>query len=605
MSLTHQPSQRSVIATSLIASALSLCLGCSPSPQEQTQSPSTPIESPANTQIQNNQNQLEGHFGIVPSFAEINGQIAVLFINPQDRVEFLLNGTSILLDEDIPTKGGGYPQLHQQGNRVYAMWWTHENQKNLYFKVSEDGGKTFSKAQEVSQAHQILPPFSLVIGKDKTLGIAYHDERMPTFQVYFSRSTDDGKTWERPDTRIDRTLEGKVSSFAFDPTMIKTEKAWVAAWLDKIWPDNKTPVYRALTAYSLDEGKTWSEPQEIHRNNAALAGLEVAAEGANVAIVFEAHNHGVQALLSADNGQQWSDIGAAPQSAGEEFKNEQLHVAVSQGQAHVIWTASTKAPPRIMVGSIEFMNKKWRSDPIRLDDKKHDLTSALDPNIKVSADGVLVASWVDRRDIRPNIYLSTSFNQGQTWTKPQPVSTPGAENLNTPRLWNLSSGLWLSYDKYLDDNPATTLSLIQKLHIVPDKGIDNLADLGKEFSDSERERMLRERVNAFWGHRISANWEATWDYFDYAFKATATKDSYVRNLGIITYYKADIEKIAILDNFATVEMKVEYEVKPFPLFGKTISAPTKEFEVRNQWVWIKDNWYFIYKSPVGESPLKF
>jgi len=599
--------RRTALATGLIASALSLCLGCSPSPQEQAQV-SAPNATPAtstSTATQNTPNKLTGHFGDVPAFAEINGQMAVLFINQQDRVEFLFNGTSLFLDEDMGIKGGSHPQLHHQGNRVYAMWWTHEEQKNLYFKVSENGGKSFSKVQEVSQKHQLLPPFSLVMGKDKTLGIAYHDERMPTFQVYFSRSTDDGKTWEHPDTRIDRTPEGKISSFAFDPKMIKTEQAWVVAWLDKIWLDDKTWAYRALTARSLDEGKTWSEPQEIHRNTAALAGLDLSADGANVAMVFEASNKGVQALISADNGQQWSDIGAAPQSGGDEFRNEQLHIVVHEGMAHAIWTASTKAPPRVMVGTISFNEKKWRNDPIRLDDKKHDLTTAFDPNIKITNEGALVASWIDKRDIRPGIYLSTSFDQGQTWTKPQSVSAPGAENLNSPRLWTMPSGLWLSYTQYLDDNPATQVNIIQKMQLEPGKGITNLAKPSAEMSDSVREELLRERVNAFWGHRIAGQWDNTWDYFDFAFKAATPRQSYVQNLGIITYYKANIEKVVMLDNFATVEMKVEYEVKPFPLFGKTVSAPAKEFEVRNQWVWVNDNWYLIYKSPVGESLLKY
>jgi len=545
-----------------------------------------------------------GDMNTLPAITEINGQLAILFNRNDDRVALQIGDKVTLLDEGIEIKGGKYFQLRAEGGRLFAQWWSHEGQKNLYFTTSLDGGKTFSPVQVVNNEHGVLPPFSLLTGKDGVLGMLYHDERVPLFEVYFNRSTDYGNTWGTPDVRLDPLPEGQAHTFVLDPRMVKTDTAWIATWFDKV-RQNGVEVHRVMTTSSSDEGKTWSAAQEVYRSGVPLASLEARSYGANAAIAFEAHERGVHAVVSADNGVSWKSVGAAANSGSDQLTNSGVDLVAHNGLAHVIWTASPKtSAAKTMTATVDMAQGTWLGEPVRVDTKTVDATRSTDPRIVATADGTLIASWNDYRDIRPNIYLSASFDQGKSWSAPQALKIPGTEYVDFARVRPLSKGVLLSYQSHPTDTKPEGVNVLQMLELEPGVGFKNLPK-AKVVADDVREKMLKERVESFWKHRIAQEWDATWDYFDYAFKNANPKDNYVRTMGVLTYYKADLVDVAILDNFARVNMKVNYEVKPIPVGGKVVKMPPSDHEVSNEWIWINDNWYIVYAPAVGERFLKY
>jgi len=72
-----------------------------------------------------------------------DGKTATLYASPDSRVVLQIDGKTTLLDEKAPVHSGNQFQLHQQGNSLYASWWSHENNKNLYITRSTDEGKSW------------------------------------------------------------------------------------------------------------------------------------------------------------------------------------------------------------------------------------------------------------------------------------------------------------------------------------------------------------------------------------------------------------------------------------------------------------------------------
>lgn len=545
-----------------------------------------------------------GEINTLPAIAEINGQLAILFTHVDGRVALQIGDKIKLLDEGLEIKGGKYLQLRAENGALFAQWWSHEGQKNLYFTTSLDGGNTFSPVQVVNNEHGVLPPFSLLTGKDGVLGMLYSDERLSLFEVFFNRSNNNGKTWGTPDVRLDPLPEGQAHTFVLDPRMVKTDTAWVATWFDKIRL-NGVEVHRIMVTTSNDEGKTWAPAHEVHRSGVALASLEAKSSGSNVAIVFEAHERGIHAVVSADNGANWKDIGAAANSGSDQLTNSGVDLVVFGGLGQAIWTASSKtAAAQTMSATIDIAQGTWKTAPVRVDTKVIDATRSTDPRIAATADGTLIASWNDYRDIRPNIYLSASFDKGTSWTAPQALKAPGTEYVDFARVRPLSKGILLSYQTHPNDIKPEGINVLQMLEIDPGVGFKNMAQV-KVIPDDEREKMLKERVESFWKHRIAQEWEVTWDYFDYAFKVATPKDNYVRTMGVLTYHSANVVSVNMADNFARVEMKVNYEVKTIPVNGKVIKMPPSDNEISSEWIWINDNWYIVYAPAVGERFLQY
>ena len=91
-----------------------------------------------------------------------------------------------------------------QDGIIYTAWQDYRrNQADIYFSKSTDGGRTFSRNLRVNddlgRAGQLYP--SLAVDARGALYLAWHDFRRGNQDVYFSRSTDGGRTFS-PNIRV-------------------------------------------------------------------------------------------------------------------------------------------------------------------------------------------------------------------------------------------------------------------------------------------------------------------------------------------------------------------------------------------------------------------
>lgn len=542
--------------------------------------------------------------------AEFNGQPALLYATKDNRIVFQQGQQRQLLDETAPVSGGNRFQLQRQDDRLHAFWWSHEEAKNLYFTSSADKGISFSPVSIVNDAHGILAPFSLLRGPQGVVGMIYGDEREPRYQAYFNRSTDYGRTWARPDQRLDVAPADKQASDVREPQSVEVGSAWITVWADVVTVAGK-PGFRVLSRRSEDAGLSWSAPEILFSSDKLIASLRVKAQGNNVLIAADEHDRGVFILASQDQGRSWRASGAlAGTSAGEAVEgasNNGIQMAVAGERAHLVWMQDRKAQKtKIMRASFDIAQGKWLSDAAQMDVKPYDNTRSVSPVVTAASTGLLTAAWVDYRDIKPNIYISTSFDQGNVWSAPQAVLKPGEVSAGWPQLMPWLDRVAIGYEVYPADQIKSGKFV---LRLIPsNEATKTLSQFGSwpAFGEAERKAKLEERVKTLWDNRVAGNYQPTYEVFDFAFKAFTPEKDYLNSVGLITYQSFSVNDISISGNEAVVKMKIKYEVKPTPLpSGKILKAAPVEVDAANTWVWVGNNWHLVYSPSFGQPNLSY
>ena len=547
-----------------------------------------------------------------PAVVEMNGQPALLYASRDNRVVLQQGKQRIFLDETAPVRGGNRFQLHWQDQQLRALWWSHQDAKNLYFTSSANEGQSFAPVSIVNDDHGVLAPFSLLRGPQGVLGVTYQDERQPRYQAYVNRSTDQGRTWARPDQRLDAPPANSQASDVQDPQSVESGTAWVSAWVDAVKAADGRTRYRVMGRRSDDGGLQWSAVQEIYQTTQPISSLAVSAQGSAVVIAADEYQRGIVAFTSRDQGRNWRAVGQLASQAGA-FKassavsNSGIRMLLAGERAYLVWMQERDGEkPRIMRASLEVAASAWTEPEQRLDVKAYDNTRSVLPTILAAPKGYLLAAWVDYRDIRPNIYLSASFDQGRAWTAPQPLLNPGEVSAGLPRLMTWGDQVALGYEVYPTVNELEGQFVLRRIAL--EDGAKALPELAKlpSINEAERKAKLEKRVKALWENRVAGNYEPTYDMFDFAYKASTPAKSYLENVGVITYQAFSIEELTVHGNEASAKMKVKYEVKSTPMLnGRTIKLAPVEVEAANTWVWVGNDWYLVYSPSFGQPNLKY
>lgn len=556
-----------------------------------------------------------GALETLPAVLELNGQPVLLYTskdNPDaskaSRVTLRRGEQVTKLDETARVKGGTRYQLHFQDDNLQALWWSHADGKNLYITSSADKGQNFGPVGAVNEEHGVLPTYNVLAGPKGTVGITYLDERKPNYQIYFNRSTDFGRTWPKSDQRLDTPPSDGKSSFVRDPQTIDAGSIWVSAWVDSVYEAGKTS-YRIVNRRSLDAGLSWSTPEVIYSADTLIASLKLQAQGRNIVVAADEHGRGILAFHSQDKGATWHSSGHLADSGfalgTEGASNSGLAMTVNGDRMHLVWMQDRKEEKtKIMHASYDMAQSQWVTTTRRLDIKSHDNTRSISPEIIATPKGALVAAWVDYRDIRPNIYLSASFDQGQVWSAPQALLKPGEAAGGWPRLMPWRDQIAISYESYPTDRMAEGKFILQLIPISDGAKALPAMESPNPISDADKKKKLEQRAKALWEARVAGDYETSYRMFDFAYRASTPLKFYTDNVGTITYLSFSIGDSTIEGNEAQVKSKLKYEVKQtmLPAMGKPISVAPVEVDITNTWVWVGNDWYLVY-SPSYDKPI--
>ncbi|QTN26109.1 exo-alpha-sialidase [Rhodoferax sp. AJA081-3] len=548
-----------------------------------------------------------GPFATRPSLADVGGELAVLYASKDDRVVLQIGSQAKqAIDTTARVRAGGsFFKLWPQQNHIYASWWSHKRWENIYITSSGDGGKSFAPVSMVNTDNGVLPPFTLTLGPPGTLGMTYSDERIPGFQVFFNRSIDHGLTWQKSDQRLDSPPAEGRASIAHDPQTVESGSTWVSTWSESIHVSGK-PLYRIVSRRTNDAGVTWTAPAVLFSSDHQISTLIVRSEGRNLIIAADDLNRGIFALASQDSGVTWSEAVRLEDTAG--LSNSGIAMEYRDGRAHLVWMAQrAEAKIQIMAATFDVSKNAWLGGRKRLNPATYENTKALSPVVHVTKGGAVVSAWVDYRDIRPNIYIATSYDQGNRGPPPQPLLQPGLISVGWPALVRVKDKTYIAFEKYPTERVADGSFHVRELPV--DAGANAMAKISSfpVVGEKERAAKLTERIKALWDYRVAGNYDRAYDIFDFAYKTATPKKLYIENAGVITYLAHHTDEVTITGNEANVKMKVKYEVKSaiLPTTGKPITVAPVEVEVPNQWVWIGDDWYLVYTPSFDQPMLKY
>jgi hypothetical protein len=555
-----------------------------------------------------------------PQSVVMNDKVASLLFDKESRAVFAMDGNRLELDGDIEDKGpGNAASLFKDNNYLYAAWHLKSSRgehRLLYFRASYDGGKTFSPSRPINSEHGALNYTFASNGKGLLI-FAYDDARHGQFEIYYNISYDYGKTWLEKDVRLDKLASGTQSpdepmlgTFAFEPRVAVNGQSILVLWKER-WTGKGGPLYANKARTSLDGGKTWSEEAVVYNEGVYMIFDSPAIHGGSFYAYGCDSEKGVMGFRSVDNGKTWQPLGAVP---GTAFKQpEFLKIAGSGDLLYALYLQggpSDKPNPSIpglWFSAFSFSENKW-NDPVRLDRKEfkeYNITKVSEPALTVLKDGTVVAAWQDYRDIVPNIYMNFSRDKGKTWIERDiAVNEPGKYSSAFPNFLPGKDDMSITYLKYSDYDAKQADYMYRDIRLGKEGAVTGVA-AGKGPSSAEKAAKLSKRVEEFWNYRVRADFPEMYRFWDPAYRSKENLETYLGYQGNIIYYSFNIKDVAIKDNVAAVTVGYNFEVKEMEVFGQKVVMPPQDDVLVELWVWIYDNWYKLYKNPLGGQTMKY
>lgn len=190
---------------------------------------------------------------------------------------------------DISTTSGqsGTPQIAVSKNNIYAVWMDDTSGNyDILFAKSSDGGKSFGDPVNVSKLHTDSGYPQLAVSGNDVYVTWTQTIVDPNYDVYFAKSTDDGKTFDAP---INISKDLGPSGWP----NIATDGAIYISWVD-----SSTGKFDLFVTKSTDGGATFENYTNVSTsktesynakmavlNNAVYLAWEEGAKG-NYTIVF-------------------------------------------------------------------------------------------------------------------------------------------------------------------------------------------------------------------------------------------------------------------------------------------------------------------------------
>lgn len=238
-------------------------------------------------------------------------------------------------------------------------------------------------------------------------------------------------------------------------------------------------------------------------------------------------------------------------------------------------------------------NGKTWSEPIRINHNQFELTSSMFPDILVAEDGTIYVVWLDHRNIRGNIYMNYSRDNGRTWL-PSDINLsgePGKANDHYPFIKGHGDKIYILIPRFTDDKIADMDFYLKEINTA-------------SFKD-KREESLKERVSELWKLQVEGNRSAMYDYYDPFFRARVTREAFAGAAKWpIFYYAPEVLAVFIQDNIARVMVKMEYEIKGLitPM-GRKIDQERKQNITQETWLYIDNNWYRQFIDYITDSSI--
>jgi hypothetical protein len=297
--------------------------------------------------------------------------------------------------------------------------------------------------------------------QDGPYGTAYNN-------VYFQRSSDNGRNWLTKPVRLDRRP-------GIAGTVHRPRIAVSGAFVYVVWRDLRDGQADIYLNYSADHGRTW-QPVDIRLDRGDQAGRtpsfppEIAATGSRVYVAWPDRRKGKADVffnVSSDYGKTWLAVdrrldGGLPGSAD----SSHVRLAAVDNKVYVVWEDDRNGKTDIYLNSSTTSGRVWRKAPVRLDcGDAAGRSEALNPQLAASQTACYVV-WEDYRNTNADIYLNHTQNAGASWKAEDirldlgdPAGAHDSMNPQVAAAGNTVYVVWEDFRKELAPGPFIYLAL--------------------------------------------------------------------------------------------------------------------------------------------------
>ncbi len=299
--------------------------------------------------------------------------------------------------------------LGASGQLVHALWFDNrDGNYEIYYKRSTNQGKSWGTDTRLT-SNTGESRYPSVSTDGQMLHLVWRDARDGNPEIYYKKSTDTGLTWGT-DTRL--TTDSGVS---LPPSMTVS-----GSTVQVVWNDDRTGNFEIWYKRSPDNGSTWGPDVQLTNNSFYSMQPTITALGTDVHVAWHDNRDGeggseIFYKRSTDGGLTWEADTRLTNRTGE---SRYASLQVTPLAVHLVWSDQHSGNWKIYYKRSTNRGVSWSQDT---------LISAIYglsefSNMAVSGE-IIHLVWFDSRHGNWEIYSKRSFDQGITWTDDTRLST--------------------------------------------------------------------------------------------------------------------------------------------------------------------------------------
>ncbi len=348
------------------------------------------------------------------------GASAEVVFEPSVRVNDVWAGSQKIPSVAVDTEGV-----------IYAVWndAREDTARRVRFAKSTDGGSSFGQSVRVDDgpagSTQLNP--RMTVDASGAVYAVWQDSRSGNWDIYFSKSTDGGVSFSRPNVKV--SDEEHFAKF-WPGVAVDSEGSIYVVWQDA---RNGYDNYDIYFARSVDGGQTFganvrvgdSDPNRSVQSHPSIA----VDSGGNIYIAWGDERRGdsdIYFTKSVDKGVSFVAPSVRVDDTGSaaSIQMEPSIAAAANGDIYVSWTDMRRNEgfntydtyfARSTDGGLSFLANIIVNDDAAGNNQMH-------PEIAVDSEGGIYAVWDDYRNERWDIYFARSTDGGASFSANLKVS---------------------------------------------------------------------------------------------------------------------------------------------------------------------------------------
>ena len=340
-----------------------------------------------------------------------------------------------------------------------SLWLAFDTDGQVYVTHSGDRGRNFSKPVAITREKVQLDTgpdarTALAVDKQGRVFVAYEIFKDKNFngEVFFSRSTDQGKSFSTPRPLVDNDASQRFATLTVGP-----EGDLFAAWLDKrgvVAAEKQGKTYPGAALgyeWSRDGGASFT-PSKIAKDNTCECcrlGVAFTAPG-RPAVVFRnvfggiVRDHGIITFVNETTPGPFSRVSVDNWKLdGCPHQGPSLTLS-DKGTYHVVWSTQGDARKGLFYARSKDGGKSF-SAPMPLDANAHDASRPF----VTAVPGQVWLAWKDFDGETATVNVRVSHDDGASWSAPR-VAAETTDASDHPMLVNDGHRAYLSWMTKVD-----------------------------------------------------------------------------------------------------------------------------------------------------------